>query len=81
MLFKTTWMDTLFPGELTTEHPSSSYGRPVIVNQANLAFGVAEVEFVIPDDEVQADKVRLAGYQIHSPMSMVLGDGATAPDR
>ncbi len=59
MLFKTTWMDTLFPGKLTTEHSSSSYGRPVIVNQADLAFGVAEVEFVIPDDEIQAEKVRL----------------------
>lgn len=81
MLFKITWMDTLFPGKLTTDHPSSSGGRPVVVNQANLSFGLNEVEFVIPDDEAQADKIRLAGYRVHSPMSMVLGDGATDPGR
>jgi hypothetical protein len=32
---------------------------------------------VVPDDESQAAAVRAAGYQIHTPMSMHLGDGAT----
>jgi len=77
MLFKNAWMDTLFQGKLTTEHPSSSYGRPVIVNQANLAFGVDEVAYVIPDDEAQAEKVRLAGYRVHTPLSMVIGPDST----
>lgn len=81
MLFKPTWMDTLFQGKLATDHPSSSYNRPVVVNQANLAFRVDEVEYVIPDNEAQAEKIRLAGYRVHSPMSMVLGEGATDPNR
>ena len=80
MQFKLTWMDTLFQGKLSSEHSAASLGRPVILNQANLAFSVTEVEFVVPDDEAQADKIRLAGYRVHSPMSMVLGEGATAPD-
>ena len=79
MLFKLTWMDPLFQGKLSSEHPSASLGRPVILNQANLAFSVTEVEYVVPDDESQAENIRLAGYRVHSPMSMVLGEGATDP--
>jgi hypothetical protein len=81
MLFKLTWMDTLFQGKLSSDHPAASLGRPVILNQANLAFSASEVEFVVPDDEAQADKLRLAGYQTHSPLSMVLGGGATDPGK
>lgn len=77
MLFKTAWMNTLFQGKLSDDHISATPGRPVILNEDNHPFTVAEVEFAIPDDETQAEKLRAGGFRVHTPMSMVLGPDST----
>jgi len=72
MLFKTGQSLALLQGKL-----ASINGRFMLVGLDGTVFDAGEVAFVVPDDEVQAAAVRAAGYPIHTPMSMHLGDGAT----
>ena len=49
---------------LTTAHPSSSYGLPVVVRQG-VAFGPAELPGVlVVDDPVDAGRAEAAGYRV-----------------
>ena len=73
MLFKASQNLSLLQGKL-----ASIDGRSVVVGLDGTAFGTGDVAFVVPDDESQAAAVQAAGYQIHTPMSMHLGDGATS---
>lgn len=77
MLFKPRFGQSLFQGKLTTDHPASSHGRPVIVSLDGTPYGTADVDFVVPDDEPQGETVQAAGYKTHTPLSMVVGPGST----
>jgi len=73
MLFRPSSDPSLQQGKLSTIK-----GRSHVVGLDGRAFESHEVAFVIPDDEAQAAAIVAAGYRIHTPMSMHLGDGATA---
>ena len=76
MLFRPSSAVTLLQGKMTSELGSSS-GRPMLVALDGSTFGPADVAFVIPDDEGQGATIQAAGYRVHTPMSMCLGDGCT----
>jgi len=73
MLFKPSFGQSLLQGKLTTIQ-----GRPLVVGLDGTTFEISQVAFVVPDDEGQAAAIQAAGYQIHTPISMHLGDGATS---
>lgn len=51
--------------------------RPVMVARDGTLYEVANVDFAIPDDEGQARTIQLAGFKIHTPISVYLGPGST----
>jgi len=73
MLFKLSASPSLQQGKLTT-----IAGHSLVVGLDGTVFARDVVAFVIPDGEAQAAAIVAAGYRIHTPMSMHLGDGATA---
>lgn len=67
-------------GRLTTDHPSSRNGVPVLVDEEGKHLPPDSIQCVIPDDEAMAEAARKAGYQVQTVMSVHLGRGATSPD-
>jgi len=72
MLFKPHHSLFLLQGKLATHA-----GRPVVVDLDGASYGIDEIAFAIPDDEPQSAELQTAGFQVHTPMSMHLGEGAT----
>lgn len=72
MIFLPKQSQTLLQGRLVV-----GAGPAVIVDLAGRPFPVEEVAFALPDDEAQAEKIRAAGFAIHTPLSVNLGPGAT----
>ena len=76
MLFKLFHSQTLHHGKLDLNHPS---GKGALIDRQGGVYLAADVEFAIPDDEIQGNKIRSHGFRVHTPMSMVLGAGSTDP--
>jgi len=72
MLFQPSHSLSLLQGKLAAIH-----GHSLVIGLDGTVFELGDVAFVIPDDEQQAAAIQLAGFRIHTPMSMHLGDGAT----
>jgi hypothetical protein len=77
MLFKLFHSQSLHHGRLDLNHPS---GKGSLTDRHGGVYFPVDVEFVIPDDEVQGNKIRSQGFQVHTPVSMNLGFGSTGPN-
>ncbi len=72
MQFKPLHSQSLFQGRLNR----MKAGAALVALDGTL-YGVADVAFAIPDDEIQAEALKAAGFKIHTPMSVYLGPGST----
>ena len=70
MVFKLFGNQALLHGRIDVNHHS---GRSVIIDRHGGVFFHEDVEFVVPDDEVQAKRVTSLGFKTHTPMSVNLG--------
>ncbi|HWQ10461.1 MAG TPA: hypothetical protein VN436_15180 [Holophaga sp.] len=74
MLFRPKHGLSLLQGKLVVE---AGRGRSRIVALDGSVFRTGDVDFVVPDDEAQGIDIREAGFQTHTPISMVVGLGST----
>lgn len=72
MLIKPQGSEQMTQGKLAFEHPEARLGHPVAVDYEGRVWATHLVEFIIPDDEIQGETVRQAGYQTHTPLTMAL---------
>ena len=62
MLFQPQGSVYLFPGRLVAQ----SGGPALVMDLQRRLYTPVEVEFIIPDDESQGQKLRTAGFNAHS---------------
>ena len=77
MLFRPKHGLSLLQGKLVTEAAPTGRGGSRIMALDGSVFWTGDVDFVVPDDEAQGMAVREAGFQTHTPISMVVGLGST----
>jgi hypothetical protein len=62
MLFQPQGSVYLYPGRLVAQ----TGGPPLVMDLHRRLYTPVEVEFIIPDDETQGQKLRTAGFNAHS---------------